>query len=43
MPSCCKAWRNALIELPMALTDRVFMSFVRLTNSVPAYTNQLNP
>ncbi|MNQ92894.1 hypothetical protein D3C85_1083330 [compost metagenome] len=43
MPSCCKAWRRALIELPMALTERVFISFVRLTNRVPAYTNQLKP
>jgi hypothetical protein len=36
MPNCCKAWRRALMELPMALTERVFMSFVRLTKSVPA-------
>ena len=31
------------MEPPMALTVRVAMSLARLTNSVPAYTNQLKP
>ncbi|MNL19224.1 hypothetical protein D3C87_1404140 [compost metagenome] len=31
------------MELPIALIDRVVMSLARLTNKVPACTNQLNP
>ncbi|CFN62566.1 Uncharacterised protein [Bordetella pertussis] len=43
MPSCSKAWRNADGEAPAASTARVTTSLVRLTYSVPACTNQLNP